>query len=150
MSRQELYAWSSLGFTAAIFAYYLITVFGWPAGMEAYAEQITDLIWKVIGITVLAELILDLLNSTRLGGIHKDERDIQIAAKGFRNAYYFLMGSIIVLVVHVIINDFIREISGEHLFLSVPFIIFHVLVFILFIANIIRSGTQVFYYQWNS
>jgi len=149
MSKQEIYAWSSLGFTVAIFAYYLIIAFGWPIGMESYAEQITGLIWKVIGITVLVELVLDLLNSTNLGGVQKDERDVQIAGKGFRNAYYFLMGSIIVLVVHVLINDFISEATGETLFLAMPFMIFHVLVFMLFIANIIRSGTQVFYYQWS-
>lgn len=147
MSKQEIYAWSSLGFTVAIFVYYLVSVLGWPPGVENYSESITSLIWQVIGSMFLVELILDLASSTTIGGIQKDERDIQIESKGFRNAYYFLMVSIITLIVNVLISDYLSEISGETLFFAKSYMIFHILVFILLIANIIRSGTQIFLYE---
>jgi len=150
MSKQEIYAWTSLGFTVAIFGYYLISAFGLPTGIENYSEHITNLIWKVIGITVLIELILELSNSAKIGGVQQDERDILITSKGLRNAYYFLMVSIITLVVHILINDYFSQATGERLFLAKPYVIFHVLVFILFIANITKSATQIFYYQWGS
>jgi len=147
MSRKEIYAWCSLGLTLAIFGYYLISVFGLPTGVENYSEQITALIWKVIGIAFLIQLVLDLLNSTKIGGVAKDERDKLIESKAFRNAYYFLMLAVISLILNVLISDFLSEASGQKLFLAVPFMVFHTLVFILFIASFIKSGTQIFYYQ---
>lgn len=147
MSKREIYAWCSLGFTLAIFAYYLITVFGLPSGLENYSDRITGLIWKVIGITFLVEFVLDLLNSTKFSGVAKDERDILIEAKGFRNAYYFVMAAIVSLTINVLISDYLSDASGQEVFLKVPFMIFHVLVFVLFTANIIKSATQLIYYE---
>lgn len=147
MSKQEIYAWCSLGFSLAVFTYYLIYAFGWPPGLEQYSDYITGLIWKVIGITFVVEFILDLLKSTKFGGVHKDERDLLIESKGFRNAYYFVMVTLISLIANILISDFLSEAAGERMFLAQPFMTFHILVFILFIANMIKSGTQLFYYQ---
>jgi hypothetical protein len=147
MSRKEIYAWSSLGLTLALFGYYLISVFGLPAGFENYSDQITALIWKVIGIAFLIQLVLDLMNSTTFGGVAKDERDKLIESKAFRNAYYFLIAAVISLIVNVLITDAVSQASGEKLFLALPFMMFHLLVFVLFIAVLIKSGTQIFYYQ---
>jgi len=147
MSRKEIYAWSSLVLTLAILGYYLISVFGLPAEVENYSEQITALIWKVIGIAFLVQLVLDLLNSTKIGGVAKDERDIEIESKGFRNAYYFLMAAIISVVINLLISDFLSEASDQDHFLALPFMTFHVLVFIVFTAMIIKSATQLIYYN---
>ncbi len=147
MSRKEIYAWSSLVLTLAILGYYLISVFGLPAEVENYSEQITALIWKVIGIAFLVQLVLDLLDSTKIGGVAKDERDKLIESKAFRNAYYFLMVAVITLIVNVLITDAVSQASGEKLFLALPFMMFHILVFVLFTAILIKSGTQIFYYQ---
>lgn len=147
MSKQEMYAWSSLGLTLAVFSFYLLSVFGWPAGLENYAEYITGIIWKVIVAAFAIEFILDFLKSTKFGGVDKDERDLLIESKGFRNAYYFVMAAIVTLIGHLFINDFLSEASGEQFFLTAPFMTLHVLVFIIFIAGIIKSATQLFYYQ---
>jgi magnesium-transporting ATPase (P-type) len=147
MSRKEIYAWCSLGLISAIFIYYLIMVFGLPAGVENYKEDITALIWKVIGTAFLIQLAIDLLNSTKIGGVAKDERDTLIEFKAFRNAYYFLIVALISLIAHVLITEFVSHASRENLFLTFPFLMVHVLVFVLFITILIKSGTQIFYYQ---
>jgi len=147
MSRNEIYAWSSIGLTLAVFGYYLVSIFGLPAGLENYSGQIIGLIWKVIGITFLIQLVLDLLNSTKVGGVAKDERDMKIESKAFRNVYYFLMVAIVSLVANLLISDYISEASGQAHLLSLPFMTFHILVTILFIAILVKSGTQVFYYN---
>ena len=147
MSRKEIYVWCELGLTLAIFGYYLISVFGLPTGVESYREHITGLIWKVIGITFLIQLVIDLLNSTKFGGVAKDERDVLIESKAFRNAYYFLITAVISVIINVLISDFLSIESGQELFLSVPFMTFHVLVFVIFTASFIKSGTQIFCYQ---
>jgi hypothetical protein len=147
MSRKEIYAWCSLGLTLAIFGYYLISVFGLLTGIESYRGHIIGLIWKVIGIAFLIQLLLDLLNSTKFGGVAKDERDILIESKAFRNAYYFLIAAVISVMINVLISDILSTASGQKLFLSVPFMTFHFLVFVIFTASIIKSATQIFYYQ---
>jgi hypothetical protein len=147
MSKKEIYAWCSLGLTLAIFVYYLVSVFGLPPGLENYREYVIHLIWRVIGIAFLIELVLDFLKSTKFGGISKDERDILIESKGFRNAYYFLMAAIVSLVIYVLISDYLSNTSGQNFFLAVPFMTFHILLFILFIADIIKSVTQLIYYE---
>lgn len=148
MSRKEMYAWCSFGLTTAVFGYYLITLFGLPSELENYRENIIAVIWKVVGIAFLIEFVLDLLNSTKIGGVVTDERDKLIESKAFRNAYYFLMAAIISLIINVLITDAVSQASGEELFLDLPFMMFHVLVFVLFIAILLKSGTQIFYYHW--
>ena len=147
MSKQEIYAWCSLGFSSAVLAYYIIWVFGLPLGLENYAEQITSLLWKIIAVTFVVEFILDLLNSTTFGGIQKDERDFRIEFKGFRNAYYFLMAAIVFLIGHILLNDFMSNASGGPVLLTEIFGVFHILVLILFGANILKSATQIVHYQ---
>jgi len=147
MSKQEIYSWCSLGFSLAILSYYLLSVFGWPPGLEQYANYVTGLIWKVIGAAVAIELTLDLLKSTKFGGVHKDERDKLIESKGFRNAYYFLMIALISLIGNVLISDFLSEVSGEKVLMAVPYMTFHALVVILFVSNIVKSVTQLYYYN---
>lgn len=147
MSRKEIYAWCSLGITLSILGYYTIMVFGLPAGIETYEEQITGLLWKVLGVAFLVELGLDLLNSTSVGGVAKDERDMLIESKAFRNAYYFLIVAIVSVVMNVFISDFLSSASGETMLLSMPFVTLHVLVIVLFSAILIKAATQIFYYQ---
>lgn len=147
MSRKEIYAWCSLGFALSILGYYIITVFGLPAGIEGYREQITGLLLKVLGVAFLVELGLDLINSTSLGGVAKDERDILIESKAFRNAYYFLIVAIISVVMNVFISDYLSIASGETVLLSMPYMSLHVFVVVLFTAIIIKAVTQIFYYQ---
>jgi len=147
MSRKEIYAWCSIGLTLVILGYYVISVFGLPTGAETYREDITGLFWKVIGVAFLVQLVLDVLNSTKLGGVAKDERDKLIESKAFRNAYYFLIAAVIAVVANILISDLLSKASGEQLMLAVPFMTFHVLLFVLFLASLIKSGTQIFYYQ---
>ena len=147
MSRKEIYAWSSLALTLGIFAYYLITVLGLPAAVENYYEQISGLIWKVIGMAFVVQLAIDLLNSTTIGGVAKDERDSLIESKAFRNAYYFLIAAVVSVVVNILISNYLGEVSGRDKYLEVQFMTFHILVVVLFVASFIKSGTQIFYYQ---
>lgn len=147
MSRKEIYAWCSFGLTLAILGYYLISVFGLPTGIEKYGEQISSLIWRVIAVTFVIQLVIGVLDSTKLGGVSEDERDQLIELKAFRNAYYFLMISVVSLIINVLISDLLRETTGEKLFLAIPFMTFHALVVVLFISSLIKYSTQIFYYQ---
>jgi vancomycin permeability regulator SanA len=72
---------------------------------------------------------------------------ILIESKAFRHTYYLLIAAIISVMINVLISDILGKTSGQKLFLSVPFMTFHLLVFVIFTASIIKSATQIFYYQ---
>lgn len=147
MTKKEIYAWSSLASSGVLLAFYLIAAFGWPDSLEGYSDYVIGIFWKVLGIAVAIEFALDLMKSLKVGGVQKDERDKLIEAKGYRNAYYFLMVTLITLIVHLLLSDLISKAGGEHMFLSIPFMTLHLLVIILFVAHITKSTTQLYFYN---
>lgn len=146
MSKKEIYAWSSLSSSVALLGFYLIAAFGWPESLENHGDYITSIFWKVLGIAVAVEITLELMKEFKLGEIYQDERDILIESKGYRNAYYVLMVAIVTLIINLLLNDMAGEPVEERIFLPIPFMAFHVLVIILFVANITKSSTQLYYY----
>lgn len=147
MTKKEIYTWSSLASSAVLLTFYLIAVFGWPDSLEGYSDYVTGIFWKVLGIAVAIEIILDLMKEFNVGGVQKDERDKLIEAKGYRNAYYFLMVALITLSGNIFLSDLISKAGGEHVFLSIPFMTLHLLVITLFVAHITKSATQLFFYN---
>lgn len=146
MSRREMYAWSSLGMSLALLGYYLVAVFGWPAGLEEHVAYITRIFWRVLGIGIAAQLLLELSKHTSWGKVDKDERDVMIESKGYRNAYYFVMAAIAAVAVNVLLYDLIGGAGWMRGFPTIPYMTFHTLVIILFVTDITKSGTQLFYY----
>ena len=109
MSKQEIYAWVSLASTLAILGLYVLNVWGLPEGMEGAAAGMIDLFFKVIVIAFVVELGLGISKQTAAGRIDKDERDIQIEGKGFRNAYYVVMAGISVAAAQLFIGNLMGE-----------------------------------------
>ncbi len=150
MSRREMYAWSSLGMSLALLGYYLVAVFGWPSGLEDHAEYVTRVFWRVLGIGIVAQLLLDLSKHTSWGKIDKDERDVMIESKGYRNAYYFVMVAIAAIAANVLLSDLTGGAGWNRIFQTIPYMTFHALVIVLFVTDITKSGTQLFYYLKSS
>jgi len=144
MSKQELYAWSSLLSSFALMSIYGIVVFGWPEGLPDYSKQLSNLFIKIIIIAFIVELALDLLK--RKGSVDKDERDRSIAAKGFRNAYYFLSGCVSVILVQIALSSIAGH-YGPLDFASNPWHIFHALLYTLLLGSVINRTTQVYFYR---
>lgn len=147
MSKKEIYAWSSLATSLALLGYYLVAVFGWPQTVEPYSDHITSIFWQVFVIAFVVELVLELLRHFNVGEVQEDERDAMLESKGYRNAYYVLMVTLVALIANSLVSDVIEQASGEAFFLSSPFMTFHLLVALLFAAHITKYGTQIYYYQ---
>lgn len=146
MSKQEIYAWSSLASSLAIVGFYAITVFGWPETLPDYSDRLTSLFIKVFLIAFVAEFVLDLMSSK--AGVHEDERDINYASKGFRNAYYFLMVAIAGILGSLFLPLFISEqFFEQEVFFNDTVLIFHFLFLTLLVGSMIKRSTQVFYYR---
>lgn len=147
MSKQELYAWVSLASTLAILGLYLMMVWGLPEGMESYAAGMIDIFIKVIVIAFVVELVLGLSKHTKAGRIDKDERDILIEGKGFRNAYYFVMVAISTMAAHLFISNLFGEEIAKSVYLATPSMMLHALLVIFLVTSLIKTLTQLYYYR---
>lgn len=147
MSKKEIYIWSSLVSSTLLLTFYLIAVFGWPAPLENYAEYITGIFWKILGIALTIEIMLDIMKEFQTESKTEDNHDLLVQAKGYRNAYYFLMVVIVSLGVSMFLSDLLATETGrEQLFFAIPFVTLHIIVVVFFLANITKSVTQLYYY----
>ena len=147
MSKQELYAWASLASTLAILGLYVVMVWGLPEGMESYAAGMIDVFIKVIVIAFVVELVLGLSKHTKAGRIDKDERDILIEGRGFRNAYYFVMAAISTMAVHLFISNLIGEEITQNVYIATPSMMLHALLVIFLLTSLTKTLTQLYYYR---
>jgi hypothetical protein len=148
MSKKEIYIWSSLISSTLLLGFYLIAVFGWPSPLEYYADYITGIFWKVLSIAITVEIILEILKEFQTKSQTENNHDLFVQAKGYRNAYYFLMIAIISLGVSLFLNDLLATETGEQqLFVAMPFVALHIIVAIFFLANITKSITQLYFYS---
>lgn len=147
MSKKEILAWTSLGTAAAILGYYVIALFGLPDAAAAHEDALRSLFFRVIVISVLVEVALEIIPHTKLGMIEKDERDAIIEGKGYRNAYLFLIVAVVVVLVNIFVSDAVGLHSAEMLLLGPPFAAVHALLIVLFVSSIVHSTTRIYYYR---
>ncbi len=147
MSKQELYAWVSLASTLAILGLYLMMVWGLPEGMESYTAGMIDIFIKVIVIAFVVELLLGLSKHTKAGRIDKDERDILIEGKGFRNAYYFVMVAISMMAAHLFISNLFGEEIAMNVYRATPSMTLHALLILFLLTSLTKTLTQLYCYR---
>jgi len=143
MSKKEIYIWSSLISSTLLLGFYLIAVFGWPSPLEYYADYITGIFWKVLSIAITIEIILEILKEFQTKSQTENNHELFVQAKGYRNAYYFLMIAITSLGVSLFLNDLLATETGEQQL----FVALHTIVAIFFLANITKSITQLYFYS---
>ena len=146
MSRQEIYAWCSTGFVLSVLILYTIFSFGFPSILENHYESVIKGLVFIILVAVATEFTIDYLGSVKYG-VHKDERDMQIEATAFKVGYYSVMVFLNILIGHLIINAFFGTHAGEAAFLTSRETLLHVVIYMLFLGGLMKSGTQVFLYR---
>ncbi len=146
MTKQEILAWTSLVSSVILISFYLIAVWGWPEDLAGY-DFVVHLFWKVLGIAVAVEVVLALLEELSIGNDISVRQKIMVQSKSYRNAYYVLMAALSVLIVHIFVNRVIWHHVGTELFLTMPLLTLHLLVLLLFIASLTKSGTELYYYN---
>lgn len=141
MSKQEIYALTSLLSSIAILGIYFITVYGWPDGLPDIEAQLSSLFFKIFFFALGVEILLGILN--KKNEVEKDERDEKIAGKGFRNAYIFLSVAIAFILFQAVIDSFF----GFTMFMYGIFSLIHALVFALFFSSMVNRMTQIYFYR---
>jgi hypothetical protein len=141
MSKQEMYAWTSLLSSISVVVIYTVYAIGLPENWTEVESQLTSIFVKVFLFVMVIEIALEILKNKN--EVEIDERDDMIAGKGYRNGYHFLM----VAVVFVLFQMMMEDILGFNSFIYGSVSLVHVLVYVVLSASILNRATQIFYYR---
>ncbi len=145
MSKQEILSWTSLITSFSVIVIYVLFVFGWPAFIPDYSGSIFKLFFNLFWIAVAIEIVVDAVNKRYK--VSKDERDLLIEARGMRNGYYFLSGSIVVLLVQLFISGLFADSFEAFILFNESTNIFHFLFIVLLSSALIKRITQIYFYR---
>ena len=145
MSKQQTLAWTSLATSLSVVVCYVIIMFGWPGMLPDYSGQVFQIFFNVFWIAVVIEIILEISDNKK--AVDKDERDFMIEAHGLKNAYGFLSFAVVVVLVQMFLGSIFANMSESHTMVAGTVDTFHILFIVLFVSNIIKRTTQIYYYN---
>lgn len=141
MSKQEIYAWTSLLSSFSILIIYTVYAIGLPENWAEIESQLASIFIKIFLFVLVIEIALGVLKNKN--EVEKDERDEWISGKGYRNAYHFLS----VAVVFVLFQMIMEDILGFQSLVYGTVSLVHVLIFVVLISTVINRVTQIYFYR---
>jgi len=132
---------ASLGVTLLIFGWYLYGAFS-NLSLNPEPPGFIEIIILIILVVVLESIIhsfVALKNKSQL----EDERDKLIEKISYRYSYWFLSACIWFLMVQILLDARF----DNHLMLTTPYGMFHFLLLFFVLSEVIRFGTQLYYYR---
>jgi hypothetical protein len=129
---------STLGSLAAIlvgYGYYFRAVLRSPRPAE-FTGGTLRLLLSAVFIIVVIEVVYQIMVAVTSKVDPKDERDILIGARAYRNAYAILVGAVFCLMGVIVF------------FGMTPYLIVNFALLSVVMADVVKFLTQLFYYQW--
>lgn len=120
---------------------YTVYAIGLPENWAEVESQLASIFIKVFLFVLVIEIALEILKNKN--EVEKDERDEMVAGKGYRNAYHFLMVS----VVFVLFQMIMENILGFQSLIYGSVSLVHVLIYTVLLASITNRGSQIFFYR---
>lgn len=149
LSYQERNHWIELGVSLWAIVYYFAKVAGLEDGFNAaWGDLLSVIVWTIV-LAVVAAIVLMIVNRAVLGrgGPEKDERDVLIELKGFRNAYYVCSGLLWMVVGHA----FFKELAGSHddfgYGVETAKVLVHSIFLVAWLASVAQSVTHLYFYR---
>jgi hypothetical protein len=145
MSYQEKSIAGSLIAMLLVYSYYFAGVLH-HAGEPRFATAgLARLIWAVIAI-----IIIQIVYQVALAlGSHpepKDERDVLIEAKAYRNGYFAYGTGAFLVIALVIAAGLASDAAPTHLIVT-PFLVVNLVLLFMVLAEVIKLVTQLLYYH---
>ena len=132
---------ASLGVTLLIFGWYLYGAFS-NLSLKAEPPGFGEIITLIVLIAVL-EIIIQGILASKNKSLLEDERDKLIEKISYRYGYWFLSACIWFLMVQILLDARF----DNHLMLTTPYGMFHFLLLFFVLSEVIRFGTQLYYYR---
>ncbi|MCB1120028.1 MAG: hypothetical protein KJT03_00645 [Verrucomicrobiae bacterium] len=156
LSYREKVVWINLIVSVAVFAYYFLSVL--LNGLDG--GQATWLYLKVVFFAIMAEIILISILSARDKTAQDDERDRLYQLKGYRWGYGVVLAGLGITLWQTLMLALGDSVSanpemGEDVAQAItaftdhasPFLIIHIMLATLTLAEIVKSAVQLFYYR---
>ncbi|HXM62681.1 MAG TPA: hypothetical protein VN950_17610 [Terriglobales bacterium] len=134
LSYREQSIWGSLAITLIVYGYYFATVFSGAQPSQIDRTALARLIGAVFVIVVI-EIAYHILIALKSKVEPKDERDILIETKAYRNSYLLLVADLFMLMGTVVVFGLTPLLTVNLMLLSVV------------ISEIVKYLTQLFFYR---
>jgi len=142
LSYQEKSILGSLITIVVVYGYYFAAVLR-DAGQPEF--NLGRLVLAVIAIIVI-EIVYHIVLAIEQKPEPKDERDILIASKDYRNAYFLLATGAFLVIACVVMAGLARDAAPTRIIVT-PFITVNLVLFFMVLAELMKFLTQLFYYR---
>jgi hypothetical protein len=146
LSYQEKSIWGSLLAMVVVYGYYFAAVLRDAGQPEFDGGSLGRLVFAVIAIVVI-EVVYHIVLALETKPDPKDERDILIECKAYRNAYFLLAAGAFLVIGCVIMANLVRDTAPTRIMLT-PFITVNLVLLAMVLAELVKFLTQLFYYRW--
>ena len=132
---------ASLGVTLLIFGWYLYGAFS-KLSLNPEPPRLGAIIILIV-LVIISEGIIQSFVALKNKSPLEDERDKLIERISYRYSYGFLSVCIWFLMVQILLDTRF----DNHLMLTTPYGMFHFLLLFFVLSEVIRFGTQLYYYR---
>jgi hypothetical protein len=145
MSYQEKSIAGSLVAMLVVYGYYFAAVLRRAGEPQFGSSAMGRLIAAVVAIIVI-EIAFHIGLALESKPEGKDERDILIESKAYRNAYFALNTGAFMVIGTVITVGLLRDTAPTHVIMT-PFVIINLVLLFMVLAEIVKLVTQLLYYR---
>ncbi len=145
LSYQEKSILGSLAAMVVVYGYYFANVLRDTSQPAFGGGSLARLVFAVVAIIVI-EIVYHIVLALETKVEPKDERDILIECKAYRNAY-FLLATGAFLVIGAVIMAGLASDSAPTRIMVTPFLTVNLVLFFMVLAELAKFLTQLFYYR---
>ena len=143
MSFQEKSIAGSLIAMLAVYGYYFAAVLRNIGQSEFAGSALGRLIFAVVAIIII-EIVYHIVLSAATKP-EKDERDVIIELKAYRNAYFAYGTGAFFVIACVIAAGFAQDVPPSHMIFR-PFLLVNLVLLFMVVAEIVKFVSQLLYY----
>jgi len=145
LSYQEKSILGSLVAVVVVYGYDFASVLRDASRPEFEGGNVARLVFAVVAIVVI-EIAYHIVLALESKPEPKDERDILIECKAYRNAYFLLASGAFLVIASVIMANLVRDAAPARIIVT-PFLTVNLVLFFMVLAELAKFLTQLFYYR---
>jgi hypothetical protein len=144
ISYQEKSITGSLIAMLLVYGYYFAAVLRNLGKLEIVGSALGRLILAVIAIVVIETIYHIVLSASAKP--EKDERDVMVELKSYRNAYFIYGTGAFFVIACVIVGGLMRDSAATRIIVS-PFLVVNLVLLFMVLAEVVKFVSQLLYYS---
>ncbi|MGA2904178.1 MAG: hypothetical protein ABSD98_10130 [Candidatus Korobacteraceae bacterium] len=145
LSYQEKSILGTLLAMLVVYGYYFANALRHAGESEFNGHSIGRLMFAVIAIVVI-EIVYHIVLALESKPEPKDERDILIEGKAYRNAYLLLATGASLVIAYAIVVSLVGAVALTRTIIT-PFLTANLMLLLMVLAELMKLFTQLFYYR---